>query len=227
MKLLKENLNISTHLRKFLKEPHIVQALDDYNFEYIYNKLNEADGDTATFTELLYNLNVDPLNYLKHIPASFMAEASTIKHANIPANIESIGNAAFFDCDRLTSIDLSKCTNLTIIDNFAFSRCYNLTNIDLSNCTNLTSIGDYAFSCCLKLASIDLSDCTSLTRINQLAFSSCIRLTSITIPASVTSIGSSAFDGCTALQKITIPEKFRRLVKWRLGIPEDCEIEYY
>ena len=79
-------------------------------------------------------------------------------------SVTSIGDQAFYNCTRLTSI--------TIPD-------------------SITNIGYYAFYNCTALTSITIGD--SVTSIGDWAFYGCTGLTSITIPDSVTSIGSMAF----------------------------------
>ena len=93
----------------------------------------------------------------------------------IPSSVTSIGNSAFCDCSKLTSI--------TIPD-------------------SVTSIGDYAFDWCRSLTSITIPD--SVTSIGYEAFRDCDSLTSITIPDSVTSIGINAFKDCSSLTSVTV-----------------------
>ena len=144
--------------------------------------------------------------------------------------ITSIGDSAFYGCESLTSVDLSRCTNLTSIGEYAFSGCNALTSVDLSGCTNLTSIGhgtfsrcnaltsitlpegvtfigEYAFSGCASLTSMDLSRCTNLTSIGGSAFFGCNALTSIALPESVTSIGECAFQNCKELTSMSLLSK--------------------
>ncbi|MBQ8522901.1 MAG: leucine-rich repeat domain-containing protein [Clostridia bacterium] len=94
----------------------------------------------------------------------------------IPNDIEIIGNNAFYRCTSLTSVDLSKCTNLTTIGTSAFSACTSLTSITLPS--SLTTIGAYAFANCRSLTSITLP--SSVTKIGQYAFQNS-GLTSLTI----------------------------------------------
>lgn len=119
--------------------------------------------------------------------------------------ITSIGDAAFYRCESLTSITLPEGT--TSIGNSAFFQCTSLTSVDLSRCTNLTSIGEYAFSGCNALTSVDLSGCTNLTSIGHGSFSRCNALTSITLPEGVTSIGECAFQNCKELTSMSLLSK--------------------
>ena len=94
----------------------------------------------------------------------------TVTYNSTTYSVTSIGEAAFFGCSSLTSVNIPN--GVTSIGNSAFERCYSLTSITLLN--SVMSIGDYAFY-------------------------NCSSLTSIIIPNSVTSIGDWAFDGCDAL----------------------------
>ena len=114
-------------------------------------------------------------------------------------NITSIGNSAFYNCSRLTSITIPN--SVTSIGSYAFKKCSGLTSINIPN--SVTNIGSYAFEDCFGLTSINIPN--SVTSVGSYAFSNCSRLTSITIPNSVNSIESYAFYGCSGLTSITLP----------------------
>ncbi|MBO5732337.1 MAG: leucine-rich repeat domain-containing protein [Alistipes sp.] len=145
------------------------------------------------------------------------------------ADVTTIGYAAFYYCDSLTSITIPD--SVTTIGDFTFYCCYSLTSVTIPD--SVTTIGLYAFDFCNsltefkgKLASEDgrclivdgtlksfapagLTSYTipdSVTTIGEYAFFECYNLTSITIPDSVTTIGEGAFYGCTSLTSITIPD---------------------
>ena len=69
-------------------------------------------------------------------------------------SVTSIGNDAFYGCNRLTSIEIGN--SVTSIGEGAFTYCYDLTSIVIGN--SVTSIGNNAFN-----------GCTSLTKITCLA----------------------------------------------------------
>ncbi len=115
-------------------------------------------------------------------------------------NIWGIGNNAFEDCTKLTSITIPD--NVISIGEYAFSGCSGLTSIKIPQ--KVTSIGNSAFRYCTKLTSITIPD--NVISIGEYAFSGCSGLTSIKIPQKVTSIGNSAFRYCTKLTSIIIPE---------------------
>jgi len=63
-----------------------------------------------------------------------------------------IGNYAFRDCRRLTSVSMPSC--VVEIGEGAFYNCYRLSNISLS--TNVVEIGCWAFYDCRELRSINI-----------------------------------------------------------------------
>ena len=95
----------------------------------------------------------------------------------IIAEINEIGDLAFFGSERLTSIIIPD--SVTAIGYGSFNGCTGLTSIVIGN--NVTEIGDRAFY-------------------------NCSELNSITIPPSVISIGNGAFSGCTNLKDIYITD---------------------
>ena len=125
----------------------------------------------------------------------------------IPKNVEIIKEEVFKECDGLTAVDLSGCTELAEIGEFVFSKCSSLESIDLSACVKLTKIERRAFSECSKLKSVDLSGCTEITEIGTYAFYKCSSLESIDL------------SHCTKLTKIEI-EAFSCCIKAVVKLPE-------
>ncbi len=113
----------------------------------------------------------------------------------LPKTIHTIEDSAFYNCDKLETIDLSACTNLESIGGYAFSDCENLEPIDLSGCASLQSLGEDAFYSC-GLATIDLSGCTNLQSIGECAFEGCMMLETIDLSGctNLESIGDDAFN---------------------------------
>ena len=132
---------------------------------------------------------------------------------NIPDSVTSIGDSAFYDCLRLTSITLPD--GVTSIGDSAFAWCSSLTSITIPD--GITSIGDYTFSNCSSLTSITIPD--GVTSIGDYTFGDCSSLTSVTIPAGVTSIDRYAFEDCSSLTSITIPEGLTSICE---GTFSDC-----
>lgn len=89
----------------------------------------------------------------------------------IPDSVREIGESAFGDCSRLTSIVIPD--SVTKIGGYAFVDCIGLSSIEIPN--SVTEIGDYAFNGCTGLTSIVIPD--SVTEIGKYAFEDCPGLT--------------------------------------------------
>ena len=114
--------------------------------------------------------------------------------------VTSIGDYAFSDCSKLTSVIIGN--RVTSVGYGAFRSCRSLMSIIIPD--SVTSIGDGTFVNCSSLTSIIIPD--SVTSIGNSTFSSCSGLTSVTIGGSVTSVGVDAFSGCSGLTSIEIPD---------------------
>lgn len=115
-------------------------------------------------------------------------------------DISSIGDYAFYKCNRLESVTIPD--SVTSIGASAFNLCESLKNITIPD--GVTYIGIGAFQYCESLTNITIPN--GVTSINDDTFSDCYSLTNITIPDSVTSIGSHAFHKCLKLTSVTIPD---------------------
>ena len=118
----------------------------------------------------------------------------------IPNFATSIGEKAFYDNKKITSVTIP--SSVTSIGMDAFAGCTGLTSVTIGS--GVTSIGESAFYNCRGLTSVTIG--SGVTSIGQSAFSGCSGLTSVTIPDSVTSVGYNAFYGCSGLTTITVAE---------------------
>ncbi|MBR2296384.1 MAG: leucine-rich repeat protein [Clostridia bacterium] len=127
---------------------------------------------------------------------------------------ESIGNSAFYDCDSLTSVNISDIASWC---NISFGNTYSnplyyaenlylngalVTELVIPN--TVTEIKENAFRGYASLTSVTIGN--GVTSIGDYAFSDCTSLTSVTIPDSVTSIGDYAFRNCDSLESVIIPD---------------------
>ena len=124
---------------------------------------------------------------------------SRLTSLNLPDGITEIGYSTFRGCTGLTSLNLP--VSITTIGESAFKGCSGLTSLTLPS--SITTIGDYAFAGCRGLTSLNLP--AGITSIGSDAFWCCSRLTSLTLPAGITEIGSSAFYGCSGLTSVNLP----------------------
>ena len=110
--------------------------------------------------------------------------------------VSNIGANAFYKCESLKNIDLSK--GLQTIETAAFRLCKKLDNLLLPD--SLISISSFAFADCSSMTKITLGK--SLKRIDAASFKGCVSLKTINIPESLRSLGDNSFDGCIALATI-------------------------
>ncbi len=113
----------------------------------------------------------------------------------IPNSVTNIGDWAFFNCNRLTSVTIPD--SVASIGNNAFLNCSGLTSVTIPG--SVTSIEFRAFYNCTHLTSVAIGN--SVTSIGDNAFAYCSGLTSVIIPNSVTSIGNTAFASCSVLTR--------------------------
>jgi len=157
----------------------------------IYYNLNTTDK-TASVTKGKYNGDVT-------IP-------ETIAYNNTTYSVTSIGEDAFYNCSRLTSVTIPN--SVTSIGKGAFRYCPMLTSVTIPN--SVTSIGDNTFIGCSGLSSVVVDK-------NNVKYDSCDNCNAIietstnklvggrnntTIPNSVTAIGEDAFYDCCGLTKL-------------------------
>lgn len=145
-------------------------------------------------TGLEFQLNEDGESYSVVGIGTFTGTMLVIPPVNFDGRpVTSIGNAAFWECNELTSITIP--SSVTSIGAHAFFCCSGLTSITIPD--SATSIGEYAFHSCSGLTSVKIGN--SVASIEGFAFFGCNELTSITIPDSVMSIGAYAFAYCRGL----------------------------
>lgn len=141
----------------------------------------------------------------------------------IPANIESIGEEAFYGNYNLKEVFMEN-GELEFIDKSAFESCIALKDLCLPESATvigdfafrniaieqliipkgIVSVGNYAFDLCDELTSITIN--SDMQSIGKSAFSGLNSLISLTINGSVAEIGASAFANCSFLSKLTLGE---------------------
>lgn len=144
-----------------------------------------------------YNINTIIIGDSVQFIPPFCFASSTNAEIEMGANVVSIGNNAFQDCDKLISI----CLNVDSIGSGAFADCDRLVSVTLGDSTR--TLGNSAFSGCFRLQNINLGGVTS---IGDSAFNGCVRLERPELPANLTTIGTRAFNNCNLLNgKLTFP----------------------
>ena len=176
--LLLNNLSVGAH---------------DFAKSGIYYKITSSTENTVgvTYRGSSYDEYSNEYSGAVTLPESVTYNGKTYR-------VTSIGEYAFRDCSRLTSINIpNSITSISTYD--TFKGCSGLEELILN-----VSYIDYSwFYNNTTIEKVILGEKVKI--IGRLAFSGCSSLTSITIPEGVTSIGESAFRGCSSLTCITIP----------------------
>ena len=145
-------MRITEPVLRLLRSTKFQKWLNENDFDAMYAAVSAAtiEGQsTGEFTQLLLKSGIDPLRYMKHVPEWFLC-GTDIKSLNVPDNIESISDYAFYGCSSLESISIGN--NVTHIGYIAFYGCYSLTNITIPS--SIISISDMAFYSCKNLKEI-------------------------------------------------------------------------
>ncbi len=115
------------------------------------------------------------------------------------ANVQRIGQWAFYGCDNLAQVDFVDATELSTISDRAFGYCRTLATVQLP--ASLTTLGYYSFLGCEALESISIPD--GVATVPGHCFSGCSALRSVRLGAAVTTVGNNAFYNCKALETFT------------------------
>ena len=164
---------------------------------YIVTNQNRYGGDITIPEQVTYE---GVTRTVTQIGDDAFNECIRLTSVDIPNSVTTIGDYAFaYSSKKLKNVNIGN--SVTTIGYAAFYGCTSLTGIDIPN--SVTTIGCAAFEGCTSLASVNIS--SSVTTIESRTFEGCTSLTSVEIPNSVTTIGSSTFHGCTSLVSIDFP----------------------
>lgn len=124
------NFRLTSKLKSFIKENKlkVKDLIDQENFSMLYHIAlvygdNREINIIPDLTRLLYNINIDPLDYMDRVPDSFLDSVkvefdlilpenitaisdfafagSWIKSITIPTSCEYFGDRIFYDCKKL------------------------------------------------------------------------------------------------------------------------------
>lgn len=140
--------------------------------------------------------------------APWLDSASAIKRIVVKEGITSIGDLAFYNCDKALFVALPE--SVTKIGNRAFKNCFSLVGIRLPK--SLETIGEASFEACTALKSLDMPQ--ALRSIGNYAFINCTALSTVSIPQGVTELGRVAFAYCTGLTRAEILCSLTRVPDW-------------
>ena len=156
--------------------------------------VNESDVVFAPFKNSIVNLTANCKNIYKWFTGS-----TSLLSVSLGKNVQTIGNEAFKDCQKLATTNFSE--GLVSVGNNAFCSCRELQAALLPSTVN--SIGEGAFHYCSNMKQVNIPE--GVTLIQNVTFNNC-GITSLTIPSTVTDIHFHAFSSCVNLEEIIIPE---------------------
>lgn len=136
-------------------------------------------------------------------------QGSGLTSLTLPASVTNIGTYCFFDCNRMTTIDLSN-SQITSLPAYAFESCDALKEIKLPK--SLITLGFGAIHECSSLENISIPN--GVKSIGQHCFSSCTILKNVSLPNTLRTIGYNAFAACLALETIDIPDSVTRIEEY-------------
>lgn len=117
-------------------------------------------------------------------------------YQNLP--VKEIRYSAFYGCHQITGLVIPN--SVEIIGDSAFRDCYKLSSITFGN--GIKYIKSFAFFGCSHLTNVEIPD--SIEIIGENAFTNCSRLTSVTLGSGLRAIGKYAFNGCSELQSVVL-----------------------
>ena len=142
---------------------------------------------------------------ITEIPTAFFfpgtGKTSNLTEVTLPASLTALPKQAFYNCDKLTTVNIPANTQIASIGDKAFVGSA-VTSVDFND--NLKTVGAEAFYNCLTLTSADLGN--SLTSLGANAFNRCAKLTTVVAGGTYTSIGANTFYACYALEDLTIAD---------------------
>lgn len=163
--------------------------------------LSNIGGDESIFISMLSGTRTILKSYstgsYSRIKPYFLYSYSTSDGPSILnfPNVLEVGDAAFYDVRRLTSINFPVCKR---VGEFGFYNCLSLSNI---NIPLVEYLGSYAFyNTMISLASF--SKCTYL---GKLAFGGCTKLSSANLPVCEV-VETGVFNNCNSLAYLSIPK---------------------
>jgi len=208
---------------KSISFPETLLYINPYCFIYNYRlqNLNIPDNVSGIGSHAFYTCYsaatsqecLDVVNFgsgLKFIEEQAFYGNESLRSADLPENIESIGDQCFRNCglsgfvnlpDSLNSIGINAFDSnnyiesinigagLTTLSSNCFEECTSLSGVFIPDW--FESLNNGVFLRCYDITTISLGN--GIEYINKLAFGDCRSLTGIDIPSQITGIGNSAF----------------------------------
>lgn len=157
---------------------------------------------------------------------TYTGNDSTNKVVTLPSELKTLGDSAFKDCSKISSVVIP--SKLQKISDSAFENCTGLSKLNFAGDSAVSSIGEKSFYNTRVNANISnnvnvLALPETLNTIGNYAFAknTSTSFTTLDIPAGITQIGEYAFSGCTYLKTVTFAENSQTKLLGE-GVFKDC-----
>lgn len=145
---------MSPELKKFLED--CAENIKEDNFVEIYKRLYQRYDSirAGLLSQELFDVfkkaGINPLDNSNYVPENYAVGNLSIEKIDLPPNIDTIENYAFYNCEKLKEINLE---HVTYISKLAFYACFNLKKLKFADDV---TIGQEAFLDCIGLEEIYL-----------------------------------------------------------------------
>lgn len=181
--------NDDIYLVKCIIEDEIDEVIIDDDYTIIYDRA----FDYKSIKKIVIGSGVKTIN---NYAFNYAYEEELVFKEN--SSLTYIGKYAFYNNDNLKNLIIPKSVNT--IDEAAFYNCSDLETIEFEEDSELENINNQAFAELALLKEIVLPD--SLATIGSSAFYDCYNLESVTFGANLTSISENAFGYCSSLKDV-------------------------
>ena len=115
-------------VKEFLDQEEVRELIAEGDLATVFEKYSWERGYISELSNYLFDKGINPVDYFKEsIPGGALSGLTRLTDIIIPNGITTIGDYAFYYCDRLVSVTIPE--SVTTINNFAFSRCSRLERI--------------------------------------------------------------------------------------------------
>ena len=172
-----------------IKIPKTITRIGAYAFRWC--------GDMYTNSGLVNDI-FDSESQLKLIDHDAFANFHAIREFELPREVETIGENAFYDDWCIKKFTFQEGSRLKSIGGNAFHCNSSLQSLTLPS--SVTNIGHHAFHQCSSLDEFVIPD--GVESIERAVFAECSKLKTVTVPNSVKKIVQKAFLNCSSLETV-------------------------
>lgn len=187
----------STPYKDYVGKPNFVSIKIPKTITRIGAYAFRQCGDMHTNSGLV-NVIFDSESQLKLIDHDAFANCYAIREFELPREVETIGENAFYDDWCIKKFTFQEGSRLKSIGGNAFHCNSSLQSLTLPS--SVTNIEHHAFYQCSSLEEFVIPD--GVESIERAVFAECSKLKTVTVPNSVKKIVQKAFLNCSSLENV-------------------------